>query len=461
MPKPPKEPRKEVYLGLRAAVITMRLFYKERWREIERKLGVKRSTAWTMWNKAIKEAGNEDFHDLLACTEVSHRPGRPPKVEDGSLESAAIRKALVDQSDKKWEDAAHDAGFPYARSTIENIAYDHRSYLHPKKLVRGAVQHKPQLDEENKEWRVEFAEWALQKVKEGAIFIFSDEFYSSFGGHPYKKQRITREEGQPAEELAQPTPRVQFSFMTWGAMCFDTEITPPMFIWDAETDQEREQSRRTLNMENQNMREKINEKRQRAEQPGTSEYEELRAINAEIEAHNERRKASDVPDRKGYRMRRKAEHIWKYDDLQRSTKLRGIDWWLYREKVLLPLLYPYYEAIQAKYPGREMFLVEDNARLHTKAAYVCERDREIRGIKKCPWPPNSPDLNPIELVWHYLRDVMDRYQVHGSSKEEMDKIKKLLKAEWSNAVRQGKMKQLSDFFEDKLRTCIRKQGDNN
>ena len=51
-----------------------------------------------------------------------------------------------------------------------------------------------------------------------------------------------------------------------------------------------------------------------------------------------------------------------------------------------------------------------NAGLHSKAVWVCEMDRQRRGIKKDPCLPNSPDRNQIELLWDYRDTVMDRYK---------------------------------------------------
>lgn len=46
--------------------------------------------------------------------------------------------------------------------------------------------------------------------------------------------------------------------------------------------------------------------------------------------------------------------------------------------------------------GEELTLMQDNAAAH--AAASTEQEFEERGVRRITWPPNSPDLNPIEAV---------------------------------------------------------------
>ena len=38
------------------------------------------------------------------------------------------------------------------------------------------------------------------------------------------------------------------------------------------------------------------------------------------------------------------------------------------------------------------------------------------------WPPNSPDLNPIENIWSYMKDIIARDYGEVSSAKEMKRI---------------------------------------
>ena len=53
--------------------------------------------------------------------------------------------------------------------------------------------------------------------------------------------------------------------------------------------------------------------------------------------------------------------------------------------------------------------MQDNASGHAAKATIAEMQR--RGIRLVEWPPYSPDLNPIETVWDWMKDwIDDRYE---------------------------------------------------
>ena len=103
---------------------------------------------------------------------------------------------------QQFEELGENSGPHLARSTIEKIAHEHPDPVHNYSIKRRIAQYKPVVDDEAKEWRFEYAEWALAELNKDAIFIFSDETYSSFGSHPHTKQRVNMGEGQPAEYAA-------------------------------------------------------------------------------------------------------------------------------------------------------------------------------------------------------------------------------------------------------------------
>lgn len=115
--------------------------------------------------------------------------GRLPKVADSTIESATIRTILYEETHKTFKKPTEDLEIELARSTLENLAHDHRDDAHPQAIVRAAQQQKPLLTPDNMEWCYEYSLWALARLKMGAIFFFSDENYHNFGEVPHKKQR--------------------------------------------------------------------------------------------------------------------------------------------------------------------------------------------------------------------------------------------------------------------------------
>lgn len=68
--------------------------------------------------------------------------------------------------------------------------------------------------------------------------------------------------------------------------------------------------------------------------------------NAEVKAHNKRLRETGSKGLKGTKRLFTSDRFFKYSDTESRGKRGGIDAFLYREKVLLLLLYPFYEKVQ-------------------------------------------------------------------------------------------------------------------
>lgn len=156
--------------------------------------------------------------------------------------------------------------------------------------------------------------------------------------------------------------------------------------------------------------------------------------------------------------------VWTYSKtLNRESSKGGIDWVRYREQILYPQLYPFLKKIQEENPGREVWLVEDNAPKHVRATTNdtrWEEEMAPKGIYQCNWPSNSPDMNEIEPVWNDFKDsIHAEGPFKGQSKETVARVKQITKKDWEELSMQAINNRCADF-RYKLEFVIRNSGDN-
>lgn len=78
----------------------------------------------------------------------------------------------------------------------------------------------------------------------------------------------------------------------------------------------------------------------------------------------------------------------------------------------------------------EKMFVEDNARPHTEK--FCMAEKDSRPWIRVEWPPNSPDLNPIENIWRRMKEKI--YKGPNPPKKIGDLREAVLKA-WDEITR--------------------------
>jgi DDE superfamily endonuclease len=107
-----------------------------------------------------------------------------------------------------------------------------------------------------------------------------------------------------------------------------------------------------------------------------------------------------------------------------------------------------------------LVFMEDNASIHTAQA-VPDWFREQR-VRITDWPPYSPDLNPIENIWHAMKCLalkmfLEIMSGGGQSEEDIEQVQECLKAAW-NALPNSLFQKLVESMEKRIKDCIMAKG---
>ena len=152
--------------------------------------------------------------------------------------------------------------------------------------------------------------------------------------------------------------------MMWGAMCLETSVRRPTWSQVPESVTERESYGLKLQEINNYWTNKAKTQLENAVIPGTLEYGYMEILNHDISIGVSKWKRQRMPEQEFGETEvqsrgRKSEG--------KEVSKGGIDWFLYREMVLIPLVFPYYKKIKALHPGKRIWFVDDNVSLHLKA----------------------------------------------------------------------------------------------
>ena len=100
--------------------------------------------------------------------------------------------------------------------------------------------------------------------------------------------------------------------------------------------------------------------------------------------------------------------------------------------------------------------MEDNAPAHDSDFTNYERTKEE--INKLDWPPNSPDLNPIEHLWNIMKSrIQTRRDVERVT--TAGEMKLILKQEWERITIEEINREVSKL-PSILAQCISPKGGN-
>ena len=186
-------------------------------------------------------------------------------------------------------------------------------------------------------------------------------------------------------------------------------------------------------------------------------------MNKQVQQFNEERRSRGEISKKGRRMPFTPKRLFPDPGAVKISKGHGIDAFLYKDKIALPLLYPFVEQVQRRNPNKPVWLIEDNAPAYTKAAKMLEEERSARGIQKVDWPANSPDLHFIESLWHPLKERLRPHwrDISGGSKEAKISGRRAIWDEWNSPANEALASRISAGWLTKLKTCSRHNGKNN
>ena len=193
LPMAPHARNTEIPYEKRVAIVVLRLLYDHTFQSIADKFQLPKDAVKKIYNRAIQRTEphlRNSFMDVVKNVQAAPRSGRPPRIPPGSEASQQLRQLFLEYFDLLFEVVTgYIAGIKMARSTAERVAHDHRDSQCDKDLVRVVQSIKPALFYDLKDLRVEFVQWVRKEQNKGAIFIYIDETYIHFGGHPQKKTK--------------------------------------------------------------------------------------------------------------------------------------------------------------------------------------------------------------------------------------------------------------------------------
>ncbi len=103
------------------------------------------------------------------------------------------------------------------------------------------------------------------------------------------------------------------------------------------------------------------------------------------------------------------------------------------------------------FQGRPCIFQHDNARPHTASITTSWlRRRRIRVLK---WPACSPDLSPIENIWHIIKRKMRQRRP-----KTVEQLEAYIRQEWDN-IPIPKLEQLVSSVPRRLQNVIKRRGD--
>lgn len=123
----------------------------------------------------------------------------------------------------------------------------------------------------------------------------------------------------------------------------------------------------------------------------------------------------------------------------------------YSEKIV-----PLIDGVVLREPG--LHVMQDNAPPHK--ARQTMREFERRNISPIEWPPYSPDLNPIETVWSYMKAYIERRhpQLDQGRQRRQGQLRQMLNEAWDLGFDGDDLEKLIDSMPRRIRAVYEAEG---
>ena len=120
------------------------------------------------------------------------------------------------------------------------------------------------------------------------------------------------------------------------------------------------------------------------------------------------------------------------------------------EEYLIPVITEYFK-------NRSCIFQQDGASVHT--AHQVSEFLHAHNIQVLEWPPHSPDLNIIEHVWHYIKEILNQLPVANSKENLWSQVTESVSHMWS-AEMTVKINELYESMPSRMQAVIAAHGGN-
>ncbi|RPA70946.1 hypothetical protein BJ508DRAFT_336579 [Ascobolus immersus RN42] len=356
--------------------------------------------------RGVDSAGldKENYEDAPLC-------GRPPKLTKHDKDT--LQELVLDTEHGLHRKPPHEVakihGFSVGRTTID-------TFMEERGLGRYKMVHKPFLNDASKERRyARAADFKELGEKRWSQFLFFDE--TPIHRHDDTRYiRITAPKATASrnrfkEINRKPAFPKEETWMFRAA--FGKGVKGPCDVWRPESVVQRKRTEELVEEENQQLKLKAE-----------AIFAEMKEAKARGEKHS-------------WSRRRKA---WRKEDVRFRSVGGGIDWYNHREVWLKQYLIPYLVKLNKdRNPEDRFAYMEDNAPAHNSKFLddFWDNAKKAFGVNIIilledwveDWPANSPDLNPIEHAWKYIRKRVSERR-GADYPQSMEEVAAAWKDEW-------------------------------